>query len=276
MKSVFYLPHPVLRPYVRGYWEIESSVSPDLPLHILHGCTGRTHWVTYLNDSEWACTTRRQGAAMANYSSMLMGQMTLPMIHQLVASTHVFIVDFTPTGFQQLWRVPASELSGQMTPVDLVLGNGPNQFADRLREARTFGGRVALMNARLLCQLQRSNPSTDNRMEAAVRLIQEQPGQAQVWKLSKWLNCPERTLSRRFTEAVGVSPNLYTRIHRFLLTRDWLVEHPTGNWNDLIIQAGYYDQAHLINDFRFFSGKAPLIYLADNQLTFDFMRTLAR
>ncbi len=45
-----------------------------------------------------------------------------------------------------------------------------------------------------------------------------------------------------------------------------------GRRGDLLSRLGYYDQSHLINEFRYFTGKSPLLYDIDNQPPLDFMR----
>ena len=37
---------------------------------------------------------------------------------------------------------------------------------------------------------------------------------------------------------------------------------PAAGWADLAAEHGYYDQAHLIHEFREFTGLAPETYLA--------------
>jgi methylphosphotriester-DNA--protein-cysteine methyltransferase len=40
------------------------------------------------------------------------------------------------------------------------------------------------------------------------------------------------------------------------------LEDPNSQWADKAIDCGYYDQAHLIRDFKEFAGKPPLALLA--------------
>jgi AraC-like DNA-binding protein len=73
-------------------------------------------------------------------------------------------------------------------------------------------------------------------------------------------------LARRFEEYVGVPPKLFCRIVRFqsLLAR---VERMEGvDWSAVAIDSGYYDQAHLIGDFREFTGLPPQAYRSRRKL----------
>lgn len=100
----------------------------------------------------------------------------------------------------------------------------------------------------------------DKLINAAVNLIQQQPGKIRIRQLARQLNCTERTLNRRFTKAVGLSPKEYARVQRFLLARRWLEHYPYGSWTDLVNKLGFFDQAHFIHEFHHFAGLPPLAY----------------
>ncbi|MBO0933020.1 AraC family transcriptional regulator [Fibrella sp. HMF5036] len=167
----------------------------------------------------------------------------------------------TPTGLQTLWQLPVGELSEQSLDVTAVANRGVRELTDRLREARSTAQRFALLEQFLLRQLARANWSkhlaTDGRIEAAVAAIQHDPAQINLQQLAHYLNTSERTLRRRFAEVVGVSPKYYVRMQRFILARHWLARQPQPNWQDILTLTGHYDQAHLINEFRYFIGTSP-------------------
>src|SRR5204862_6925654 len=65
----------------------------------------------------------------------------------------------------------------------------------------------------------------------------------------------ERTVERRFRRAVGVAPKLFARVLRLqdaLRLREQQVA-----WSELALDAGYYDQSHLIRDARQLFGASP-------------------
>lgn len=59
-----------------------------------------------------------------------------------------------------------------------------------------------------------------------------------------------------FRDAVGISPKLFSRMQRFQRVFQ-ATEGADSDWVDAAVQNGYFDQAHLIRDFREFAGKAP-------------------
>jgi AraC-like DNA-binding protein len=50
------------------------------------------------------------------------------------------------------------------------------------------------------------------------------------------------------------------------------IEQGRRNWVDAAVECGYFDQAHLIRDFRDFSGKPPSALLAEADMARHFLR----
>jgi transcriptional regulator GlxA family with amidase domain len=69
-----------------------------------------------------------------------------------------------------------------------------------------------------------------------------------------------RTFVRRFREQVGLTPKRYGRVHRLQRTLKALPQDAEVDWSRVAVEQGYYDQAHLINDFRALSGITPTGY----------------
>ena len=73
--------------------------------------------------------------------------------------------------------------------------------------------------------------------------------------LADEIGCSRRYLVAGFREHVGVTPKLLARILRFQRAVG-MMEEPLS-WAEISLACGYYDQAHLIRDFKQFTGSAP-------------------
>src|SRR5258708_8290071 len=74
--------------------------------------------------------------------------------------------------------------------------------------------------------------------------------------LFRSLGVTARHLRRAFTESVGIGPKEFARTVR--LQRAVQTAAATSNdWGQIAADAGYYDQAHLISDFRELVGLTP-------------------
>ena len=70
-----------------------------------------------------------------------------------------------------------------------------------------------------------------------------------------------RQSRRTFLEQTGLGPKFLARVLRF---RHAVAQasRAGGDFAGLALDCGYYDQAHLIRDFREFAGRTPAAYAA--------------
>jgi AraC-like DNA-binding protein len=82
-------------------------------------------------------------------------------------------------------------------------------------------------------------------------------GMPSVRRIQSETGLSHTRLIQLFREHVGLTPKLFCRVRRF---RSVLVQANKGepvNWAELAVSCGYFDQAHLIRDFRTFAGITP-------------------
>ena len=95
-------------------------------------------------------------------------------------------------------------------------------------------------------------------LEAADRLTG-----ATVNAVASDLGVSERHLRRVFREAVGVGPKTYAKLARFHRALRAAARNGHPGWAGVAAEAGYYDQAHLIAEFRAIAGVTPQALLAE-------------
>jgi len=74
-------------------------------------------------------------------------------------------------------------------------------------------------------------------------------------------NISNKHLISLFNKKVGISPKLLYRINKFLKVIEILQDNTVVNWSQIAYECHYYDQAHLINEFKKFSSLSPNEYL---------------
>jgi AraC-like DNA-binding protein len=80
-------------------------------------------------------------------------------------------------------------------------------------------------------------------------------------------NLSVRQFRRRCAELTGLSPRHLARILRFRKACQMAGEAPRPNWAGIACNAGYFDQAHLIRDFREFAGATPMAVFSNTPQT---------
>jgi AraC-like DNA-binding protein len=66
-----------------------------------------------------------------------------------------------------------------------------------------------------------------------------------------------------FRDTVGVSPKAFARLARFRRALRAARDNAPASWASIAASAGYYDQAHLIAEFRAIAGVTPRALLGE-------------
>jgi AraC-like DNA-binding protein len=85
-------------------------------------------------------------------------------------------------------------------------------------------------------------------------------GGATVEAMAKSAAVSSRHLERLFARHLGVAPKTLARVLRFQRALGALMRDPEGTLADVAADAGYFDQAHFIKDFRRMTGGVPRGY----------------
>lgn len=173
-------------------------------------------------------------------------------------------VHFRPGGAWSLLGIPAHELRDARIDFQLLIGQDSHRLMDRLMRAASPQEKLRLVDA-ALCQrrLRCIHPAVAWAAEQMTRY----PASVRVALLAEEAGLSERRLSELFASQVGINPKGFARLRRFqtALGRIHLAAHP--DWCDVALKTGYADQAHLIRDFREFSGLSPAVYHAQRGMS---------
>lgn len=161
-------------------------------------------------------------------------------------------VSFRPGAVAALLRVSADSLTDRAVPVHELLGA---DCAARWIEAPGLHARAALLEAELLSRLPAVEAEAERLARAAVARIERTAGRVPIARLARALGVGERRLERAFRAHVGIGPKAFARIARFRAA--WCALEAGGAAVDVALARGYFDQAHLVRDFRAFAGDAP-------------------
>ena len=152
--------------------------------------------------------------------------------------------------------VPASAMAGQIVALEDLWGHAAAQrlFAE-LAEARdTVGAAAVLQNA----IAERSANAAGHARNARLALTAaERLTSANVTAVAADLGVSERHLRRIFRDTVGLSPKSFAKLTRFHRALHAARTSAHANWTNIAAAVGYYDQAHLITEFRAIAGVTP-------------------
>lgn len=180
--------------------------------------------------------------------SDVVGTMTRPLIITSDAPSNFFGIRFRPGRAAAFLRVPLAEL----TDARVSLRDVWREFSGDLS--------IASLEAELLRRL---DPDRDRRVDYAVNRIVTTNGAARIDEIANEAGISRQHLARQFQHHVGVSPKTLARVMRFRRMVD-AVERGV-DWADIAARFGFYDQSHLIAEFRELAGMTPNEYVSSRR-----------
>jgi AraC-like DNA-binding protein len=169
--------------------------------------------------------------------------MTRPL--HLTESARAFGVRFRPGWAAAIIGMPLAPLTDQRVEIGTL-----QTLANQIAEAKDDRAREALLRA---WTERRATP--DKRVIAAIDVITRSGGRASIDDVAATGCATRQHLARLFAHHVGVSPKVFARVTRF---RRALRLGRTRSGSELAAELGYFDQSHLIDEFREFAGTTPV------------------
>ncbi len=210
------------------------------------------------------------GAVKTMIGSGITGPMIRPMRLRPCGDMNLFGICFRPGGSYPFFKIPAHELTDQAPDVSDLWGSEGGRFVDRIQnDCLTTQSRIETVSDYLLHLLHRSLRD-DHAINAAIGLIDCLKGCISVDSLARYLGMSCRHLERKFKERIGMTPKQLCRSTRFKYAYKQIEASHRNNWVDMALACGYYDQAHLINEFRYFTGTSPAEFFKSSSPVPDF------
>jgi AraC-like DNA-binding protein len=251
-------PSPALREYVRHYEYREIVSDNRVAVRPLPARPEQLLQFHLLN--RFAYFDHGVNRTVLAPSVMVVGPATHRTADLLLRGTFlVFVIVFQPTGFHQLFRLPMTDLTDRAYEAEDVLGHDVAVLHDRLHHCRQVGDMFRVTEEYLLGKLQTTH-RVYSLQPAAAQMLQRH-GQVDLQQLVSLSGLSHRQFRRKFAEQVGIPPKLYARINRLQHALRLKTECPTLTWTDVTYRAGYFDQTHLVKDFKSLTGEAPSRFL---------------
>jgi AraC-like DNA-binding protein len=232
---------PMLAPWIDHYWMVSwdlRGLEPRLVESLPHP---NVHVVFERPQSKaW-------GVSTAKFSRTLEGR------------SHAFGIKFTPGGFFPFLGSSVTSLANRSVPARQIFGNAVDALEHVILSTEDEDEMAAAANAFLLERVPRPNGKADEARELVARILHERDILT-VDDFAVRTGISVRSLQRLFSQYVGVSPKWVIRRYRL---HELLEEMHSGqrlDWAQLAVDLGYFDQAHLINDFKSIVGYTPTEY----------------
>lgn len=163
----------------------------------------------------------------------------------------------TPDGMYQLLRTSLFELPlDSIFTTEELFGKWGKDLAERLCECATPKAQLAYLEQQLRQKLNKNHWNGESMM-SILNWVGQHHDKVSVQNVAEHFFISRKTLERRFLQRVGVTPKQYMRMIRFRNAYTQLSLHNYHEMMDLVEENGYFDQMHMIKDFKQFIGATP-------------------
>ena len=147
--------------------------------------------------------------------------------------------------------------------VDLdAIARGAGRLRQRLLEAVDARSRLLVVERWLAAHAAKVDAHMHPAIAHALRILDATPEACRIPAIAAECRMSPRRFGELFREQVGMAPKRYARLQRFRRVVAQAHRRERVEWAGVAADCGFHDQAHLVHEFRAFSGMAPTAYLA--------------
>ncbi|GHF30138.1 AraC family transcriptional regulator [Amycolatopsis deserti] len=248
-------PHPSLRPAIARYI---GYAQRGVTLETHRGLPSR-HVTLVISLAEPIRFTGmpRPDQSPGRYTAALGGMHTAPALIAQDAVQAGVHIEIDPLAVPALFRVSAADLAGCVVDLGEL---GPKHLAERLADAPTWAHRFAILDD--VFRRARSDREPAREVAWAWRRLTAAGGLIRVEDLAAEVGWSRRHFAERFRRELGLPPKQAARVLRFERAIARLRQAPT-DLATLAVDCGFYDQAHLSNEWRALAGCSPRTWIAE-------------
>jgi AraC-like DNA-binding protein len=253
--------------FVKQYWAIDNCV-PIGDEYIQRIVPNGLMELTFYLDSK---PTSLDDHKSIEDRALISGHLKSYYDISITGTLSMFSVTLLPFGVGMLLNLPADEIYDHNVPLKYLLPEISCRLKDSLYEANSFDERVSLTEKCLMALYGSKSQSYEmKRIIDSVHLIKNSKGSVQVDDLSDAACLSRKQFERTFLNLIGTTPKQFLKTVRFQNSIHIKQIDPSANLTEIAYCSGYYDQAHMINDYKSLSGLTPGQYFKECDPFSDF------
>lgn len=183
-------------------------------------------------------------------------------------------LELTPRGARALLGLPAAALANGVWPLEAIVGRRAHELVDRLLEASGPMERARVLDTVLAGWLGDFDyPAV---VDTTWRRLVASAGSVSVSGIADEIGLSRRHLSQLVRAELGLTPKTVGRIVRFGHACGSLRSGRTTSLAETAARYGYFDQAHLTNEWKRLGGCTPGEWMAEELPFFQDHSNLGR
>jgi AraC-like DNA-binding protein len=262
--SYRYKPSPPLDRFIEVIWVMETPATPHSKERLLPD--GSVELVFDLGSGCFPIFTNETLTQQQSFrDSVVCGPHSQAFGIDTSKGTNVAGVHFKPGGAYPFLKLPSGELHNAHFGLDAFWGRAAaERVREQLLEAPTPCAKARILERELIA-IAAGYPQRHPAVAFALNQFHTTPEARKISVLTDEIGVSRRHFIEIFRKEVGLTPKLFCRVRRFQQVLRQISAGARIHWPSIALEAGYFDQAHFIHDFRAFSGINPTTYLSDYQ-----------
>lgn len=199
-------------------------------------------------------------------SQFMIGTQKKYYILEEVNNTFLVGIKFTQGGAYSMIRKPMKDFSDKLVDLEEVVDCDVREIRKQIRKAKGESEIKKLLDYFMIIKTDMIEGNIKV-VDTALKEVKENSSPALIKSFCEKENISNKHLISLFNKKVGVSPKLLQRLNKFTKVIFAVQNRKDFNWSELAYEFNYYDQAHLINEFKSFSGISPKVYLRNKDVS---------
>ncbi|TWI80436.1 helix-turn-helix protein [Lacibacter cauensis] len=252
----FHIPHPALQDFVSNIMIVEADLNhikqsvicpfPPTPQNCIY---------FYINDP---VQTQKLGtAAFTKKAPSIIVGPQLTRVNLEMGKNHLMLcVSFHPGGLFRLLGIPMKHFFDEDVDAALLFSDAEiSSINQQLKEANSWQHMKNIVELFLISKIDKLKTLLP--FDMAMKELVKSGGTMSMESTASLSCLSLRQFERTCNERIGLSPKLFARLVRFSKAYRLKESQQQLSWTSIAYSSGYFDQMHLIRDFKEFAGVTP-------------------
>lgn len=242
--------NPKLIPFIKHYWVVRS----DIPIFINHKLFPVRSPDVIINIGEPVIYEISGKVQAANNAYISAPKKTYCNITQ-TGILNIWGITFYPLGLYSFLKVPISDFSDSIVNLDRLMPDIANKMCELIATGIDTYKTIEELEKVLLRAFD-FNLTVDKQF---IKIINEFDKEdiSSLTDIYKRFGVNERWIQRSFNKYIGITPNIFFRLNKLINLLAVFECDPSINLTELSYRFNYFDQSHLIREFKYFCGNTP-------------------
>lgn len=252
-----YIPHPALQELVLNISTIEATLPPSITEVVTPYPPTPFQSIIFYCNNPISMGKKDDKRFNTQPNTVIVGPQYSHVNIKVTNQLRAVRADFAPGGMHRLLHISMHELFDNGYDAIDFFGANMRELNDMLSNILDIEKGKSIVENFLLEKAKALKVMLP--IDIALLYLFQMDGNISMEQTASMACMSLRQFERKCNERIGMSPKLYSRILRFSKAYRLREAFPEMSWTQIAHKTNYYDQMHMIRDFKVFAGVNPSI-----------------